>query len=343
MKRFKKLTGIVLALAMSVSLLASCNSKPAASTSGSGSDAQPPVSTLNYPTKNINVICGYGAGGTTDLCIRGIVDAIPDGTLPSNVNILTNNVTGAAGLTGATQFVNSASDGYTLGVVNCDLILHKVNGNTEISYEQFTPVACLMNQPNLILVNVDSQFKSLEDLVDYAKANPGALKVANSGEGGIPRLCAQAIEKTLGLDFKYVNYDSDGACVTGVVAGEADCTMVSAAAAIGQLQAGTVQIVAVSDGENRMESYPDIPAWGEVYSELKDVNILTWVYLAVKSDVDMQIVDYLQNVFASANATDKFKETQKSFSIEPTTFDGVEEAQAFMKAQSEFYEGLINN
>ena len=342
MKKIRKLTSIILALAMSASLLSACGSKPAGSSnSGSGSQSQAP--TLNYPTKNINVICGYGAGGTTDLCIRGIVDAIPDGTLPGNVNILTNNVTGAAGLTGATQFVNSASDGYTLGIVNCDLILHKVNGNTDIAYDQFTPVACLMNQPNLILVNVDSQFKSLEDLVNYAKENPGALKVANSGEGGIPRLCAQAIEKTLGLDFKYINYDSDGACVTGVVAGEAVCTMVSAAAAIGQLQAGTVQIVAVSDGENRMGSYPDIPAWGEVYSELKDVNILTWVYLAVKSDVDPQIVSYLQNVFDSANATDKFKDTQKSFSIEPTTFGGVEEAQAFMKAQSEFYDSLINS
>ena len=175
----------------------------------------------DYPSKNITVICPYGAGGTTDLCIRGMVDAIPDGTLPKRVNILTNNVTGAAGLVGSTQFVNSPSDGYTLGILNCDLILHNVKGTTEISYDQFTPVACLMNQPNLVVVNTEGKFNSFEDLMNYAKENPGELKVANSGEGGIPRLCAQAVEQALGLEFKYINYDSDGACAVAVVAGDA--------------------------------------------------------------------------------------------------------------------------
>jgi tripartite-type tricarboxylate transporter receptor subunit TctC len=309
----------------------------AAESKAAGSVAKPD----NYPKKNISVVCPYSAGGTTDLCIRGLVDAIPDGTLPSGVNILVNNVTGGGGLVGTQQFVNSASDGYTLGIVNCDLILNKVNGNTEITYDQFTPVACLMNQPNLILVNKNAEFQTFKEFVDYAKAHPGEVKVGNSGEGTIPRLCAQAVEKALGLEFKYVNYDGDTNSVTAVVSGEVDVTMCSAAPAIGQLQAGTIKAIAVSSNK-RMESYPDVPAWSEECEELKDTQILTWVYLAAKKDVDTGITDYLTDIFAQANATDKFKETQKSFSIEPTTFDGVESTEEFMQKQYDMYDKLVN-
>lgn len=294
-----------------------------------------------YPKKNITVICPYSAGGTTDLCIRGLVEAIPDGTLPKGINILVNNVTGGGGLVGTQQFVNSASDGYTLGIVNCDLILNKVYGNTEITYDQFTPVACLMNQPNLILVNKDAEFQTFTEFIDYAKAHPGEVKVGNSGEGTIPRLCAEAVEKALGLEFKYVNYDGDTNSVTAVVSGEVDVTMCSAAPAIGQLQAGTIKAIAVSSNE-RMESYPDVPAWSEECEELKDTQILTWVYLAVKNDVDEDITNYLTDVFALANATDEFKETQKSFSIETTTFDGVEATEEFMQKQYDMYDELVN-
>jgi tripartite-type tricarboxylate transporter receptor subunit TctC len=311
-------------------------------TEGDGTTAEGTISKPeNYPKKNISVVCPYSAGGTTDLCIRGLVDAIPDGTLPGGVNILVNNVTGGGGLVGTQQFVNSASDGYTLGIVNCDLILNRVNGNTDITYDQFTPVACLMNQPNLLLVKKDAEFQTFGEFVEYAKAHPGEIKVGNSGEGTIPRLCAEAVEKALGLEFKYVNYDGDTNSVTAVVSGEVDITMCSAAPAIGQLQAGTIKAIAVSSNK-RMESYPDVPAWSEECEELKDTQILTWVYLAVKNDVDTEISDYLTDVFALANATDKFKETQKSFSIEATTFDGVEATEEFMQKQYDMYDALVN-
>lgn len=293
-----------------------------------------------YPSKDISVVCPYSAGGTTDLCIRGLIEAVPDDAKPSGVNITVSNVTGGGGLVGTTQFKNADADGYTLGIVNCDLVLNKVNGNTDISYDEFTPVACLMNQPNLLLVKADAPYDTFEEFVDYAKAHPGEVKIGNSGEGTIPKLSAQAIEKGLGLEFKYVTYDGDTNSITAVVSGEVDATCCSAAPAMGQLNAETIKVLTVTDNK-RMESFPDVPAMGELYEELAETRILTWVYLAVRNDVPAENIKYLQDMFAKAGANESFAETQKSFSIEKTTFEGTDQVKEFMKQQYAFYEELI--
>lgn len=321
MKKRNRAAAAVLAVTMAVMSITGCGAK-------------------EYPSKDISVICPFSAGGTTDLCVRGLIEGIPDADKPSGVNITVSNVTGGGGLVGSNQFRNAGADGYTLGIVNSDLILNKVNGNTDISYDEFTPVACLMNQPNLVLINANAPYDTFEGFIEYAKANPGQVKVGNSGVGTIPRLNAEVIEKNLGLEFKYVNYDSDSSSITGVVSGEVDITCCSAAPAMGQLTAGTIKAVAVTDNQ-RMESFPDVPGMGELYSELSDVRMLTWVYLAVKKDVPEENITYLQDLFAKASANESFHETQKSFNVEQTAFEGADEAKAFMQEQYEFYEELI--
>jgi len=322
MKKLAKVLCLVLACVMLVSVLSACGAK-------------------SYPNKNLTIVCPYGAGGTTDLCIRGAVEAIPDGTLPKGVNIVTTNVTGGSGLVGTAEFQKAASDGYTLGIVNCDLVLNLAKGETEIRYDSFTPVAALMKQANLILINPNNgKFDSLESLAEYAKANPGALNAACSGKGAIPYFSEATIEKALGLKFEYLVYDSDTAAATAVVAGEADLVICSAAAAIGQVQAGGLVVIGVTDNQ-RMASFPEAPAMGEVFEELKDVRILTWVYLAVKNDVPAEQIAYLQDAFAKAEATTKFADTLASFTLEVPQWNGADDAVSFWNDQYAFYTDLL--
>lgn len=322
MKRFgRAAVGLALTM-MSVTVLGGC------------------ASNAEYPSKDISVICPCSAGGTTDLTVRGAIDAIPADKKPKGVNITVSNVSGGGGLVGTNQFRNAEADGYTLGIVNCDLLLNQAKGNTDISYEEFTPVASLMNQPNLVLVKSDAPYDTFEEFVEYAKAHPGEVKIGNSGEGTIPKLSAQAIEKVLDLEFKYVNYDGDTNSITAVVSGEVDATCCSAAPAMGQINAGSIKVLAVTDNQ-RMESFPDVPAMGELYEELKDTRVLTWVYLAVRNEVPEKDVAYLQDLFKAATESDKFAETRKSFSIEPISFQGTDAEKEFMKEQYEFYQSFI--
>jgi tripartite-type tricarboxylate transporter receptor subunit TctC len=213
-------------------------------------------------------------------------------------------------------------------------------GNTDISYDEFTPVATLMRQPNLLVVKVNAPYDTFEEFVAYVKEHPGQVKIGNSGEGSIPKLSAQSVEKALGLNFKYVTYYGDTNSITAVISGEVDATFCSAAPAMGQINAKTVKILTVTDNK-RMDSFPDVPAMGEVYPELSNTRILTWVYLAVKKDVSKETITYLQDLFAKASAADKFKAAQKSFSIEKTSFEGLEKEAAFMKDQHDFCKELL--
>ena len=153
----KKLFAMLLASAMSLSLLTACGSDDSAQTDTSTeSDQTEETTTLDYPTKDITVVVPYGAGGTTDLCVRGVLDAVPDDVI--STNFMVSNVTGGSGLVGATQFTNAAADGYTIGVLNCDLVLNNVMGNTDITYDQFAPLACIENDPYLFVVSKDAPF-----------------------------------------------------------------------------------------------------------------------------------------------------------------------------------------
>ena len=111
----KKILALVLALVMTLALAACGNTD--AKTNDAGADGEAAGWT---PSANITVIVPYSAGGTTDLSVRGVTGAIDTSVLPSGVNVVVDNVTGGSGLVGITQFANSANDGYTVGIINCD-------------------------------------------------------------------------------------------------------------------------------------------------------------------------------------------------------------------------------
>ena len=202
MKNVKKLFAALLVTAMALSTLTACGSKTEtlSADASTDSDNSAATTTVDYPTKDITVVVPYGAGGTTDLCVRGVLDAVDKSVVTKN--FIVSNVTGGSGLVGASQFVNAKSDGYTIGVLNCDLVLNNVLGNTDITSDQFVPLACIENDPYLFVVSKDAPYQTFEEFVDYAKAHPGEVTVADTGAGAAPHLAYLALTQDLGLDLK---------------------------------------------------------------------------------------------------------------------------------------------
>ena len=267
MKNVKKLFAALLVTAMALSTLTACGSKtetPSADAS-TDSDNSAATTTVDYPTKDITVVVPYGAGGTTDLCVRGVLDAVDKSVVTKN--FIVSNVTGGSGLVGASQFVNAKSDGYTIGVLNCDLVLNNVLGNTDITSDQFVPLACIENDPYLFVVSKDAPYQTFEEFVDYAKAHPGEVTVADTGAGAAPHLGYLALTQDLGLDLKTVSYDSAADSVVAVVSGEVQAAITASGAAVGQMDGGNIVPLAVTSNE-RLSTYPDVPAMGELYTEL---------------------------------------------------------------------------
>lgn len=321
----KKILSLFLVVALLLTCLAGCSSNESKDV---------------YPTKNINAICPYGAGGTTDLAMRGLFDAVAEDAMPSGTSFVVSNVSGGSGLVGASQFANSNADGYTIGVVNCDLVLNKVLGNTEISVDQFTPLVAIQTDPYMVIVRDDSPFKTFEELVDYALEHPGEVSIGDTGEGGVPHLAVTALEKNLGLSFKSVSYDSSGDSVVAVVSGEVDATISHSAPAAGQLDAGGVKAIAVTSNE-RLSTYPDVPAIGELYDELSDMQVMSWIFVVTLKDAPEESVTFLRDVFGNAIKSDKFQKTLASFYMQKTNLPDSKAMIDFIDNQYAYYQTLV--
>lgn len=323
---------------MSLSLLTACGSDDSAQTDTSTeSDQTEETTTLDYPTKDITVVVPYGAGGTTDLCVRGVLDAVPDDVI--STNFMVSNVTGGSGLVGATQFTNAAADGYTIGVLNCDLVLNNVMGNTDITYDQFAPLAALRD-PYLFVVSKDAPYQTFEEFEEYAKANPGTVTVADTGSGAAPHLAYLALVQDLGLDLKTVAYDSCRRQRRGRGKRRSSAAITASGAAVGQMDGGNIVPLAVTSNE-RLSTYPDVPAMGELYEELADMQVNSWIMLAVSADTDPAIVSFLQEAFAPAAVSDAYRATQEGFFFQPVEEMSNEDMLSFVASQQDYYTSLI--
>lgn len=318
----KKVVSAVLALVLLVSALAGCSSGTAA-----------------YPSKNVSIIVPYSAGGTSDLCVRGVLNAIPSNALPKNVNLVVSNLPGGAGLVGINKLVGSPNDGYTLGSVNCDFLLNSCLGNTDLTLDKFIPLACIEKDPYLIVIKSDAPYKTFKEFIEYAKANPGKVTIGDTGDGAVPHLAVTAMEKLLGVTFKTVSYDSSGDSVVAVVSGEVDATVTVPSPALGQLQAGTIVPITVTAKE-RLTSYPDVPTIGEVYPEASDMQVISWICLAALADTDDGNIQFLKDTLSKAVTSDTFKQTLENSHMQEINMNDEELAQ-FIKDQTAFYQEMV--
>lgn len=333
----RKLTALLLAAMMLCSALTACGSNSAEGTQTPDS-SETDTLVSSYPEKDITALVYWAAGGTTDTCVRSVINAIPDDMLSKN--IIVSNVAGGSGLVGATQFVNSPADGYTIGVLNCDLVLNHALGNTDISSDQFIPLACVEQDPYLLLVAADAPYDTFEEFVEYAKANPGTISIGDTGSGAVPHLVYTVLSKQLGLDMKTVAYDSSADSVIATVSGECQATVTAPGAAAGQLEGGTLKAIACS-GAERLSAYPDVPCMSELYDELADMNILSWIMVVALKDSPADAVSFLQDIFSTAATSDAYRETLESLSFQPVPAMDNDEMLAFVAAQADYYASVL--
>lgn len=125
-----------------------------------------------------------------------------------------------------------------------------------------------------------------------------------------------------------------------VVSGEVQAAITASGAAVGQMDGGNVVPLAVTSNE-RLSTYPDVPAMGELYTELADMQVNSWIMVAVKADVDPEIVSFLQSAFAPAAVSDTYKTTQEGFFFQPVEEMSNEDMLNFVAEQHSYYESLL--
>ena len=176
-----------------------------------------------YPDHPIRIIVPTPAGGPVDVMARLFAAALPASL---GQNVIVENKPGAGNTLGSRAAAQAAPDGYTLMVSAASglIISPMIYKTAGYDASSFAPIALLTETPQLLVINPQLPFKSVADLVAYAKANPGKLNYSTGGNGTLPHLAAELFKKITGINIVHLPYKGGGPALTGVVAGEAQMT-----------------------------------------------------------------------------------------------------------------------
>lgn len=295
--------------------------------------------TLTYPTKNIEVVIPKNPGGGTDTSARTIIefarDSMPKGTIFIAVNKPAGN-----GLTGLIEVAKAKPDGYKLVMTTVELAMFPHQGKSPVTYKDFTPIATTIADPVAIVVNAKSPYKTLQEFIDGAKANPGKIKVGNSGMGAIYHLAALNIEKTMGVKFNHIPYnEGTGPSIAALVGDHIDAVLTTPGSVKSQVDAGILRVLGVMD-EKRFELFPDVPTFQEALGLDVNVKMRAWAVLATTANVPDNIKKELVDTFTEVVKEPAYQEALKKQGIMPVVITG-DDAYTMMKEDDEMYKALI--
>jgi len=211
-----------------------------------------------YPQRPIQLIVPWGAGGGTDATAR-IIGSLLEKELRQPVNVV--NRIGGSGVVGHQAIASSTPDGYTLGMITVEITMMHHVGLTPLKHTDYTPIGLVNADPAGVNVRADAPYKSVKDLLNAIKANPGKMKASGTGQGGIWHLAIAGLLKDQGIDPNALPWvPSNGAApgLQDMVAGGVDVVPCSLPEARAMIDAGKVRALAIMDG-SPPALYPNVP------------------------------------------------------------------------------------
>lgn len=289
MKKMKRIFSLILALAMALTLVA-CGNQPAnPDTEGNGDTQQ--ETKLDWPKKNITVICPYSAGGGSDLMSRAVADELAKRL---GVSVVVDDKPGGSGSIGMQLLAASKNDGYTLILTACGACtLSPWLNDVTYTDESFAPICQVSASPSFICVRKDSGITTFDELVEKAKANPGTITVGSSGAGSSHHIGLAALGLGLANDanlFQHIAYGGGAEAVTNLLGGHVDATATIWSEVSAYIESGDF-IPLFCNGPETPDFAGDLPCAAD-YDLTSDGG--TWYAFAAPAGTDQAIVDLLE-------------------------------------------------
>lgn len=253
-----------------------------------------------FPTKPVEMTVLFGAGSSADLVARQLASAA-EKVLGQPMPVV--NRTGASGAVGYTYVKNTSPDGYNIVWNSNSISTAYYQGNMDFNYTAFDPVAKIATETVTLAVKADAPWKNLNEFLEYAKANPGKVKVGNSGLGSFTHLTAVAIAQAAGAELTHVPFGK-GLAVASLLSGEIQASVQLPAEIMNQVKAGQVRILTVTT-EKRIDALPDVPTLRE---QGHDLVLELWRGIAVPKGTPKEVIKILEDAFRKAVEDPKLKE-----------------------------------
>ena len=290
----------------------------------------------DYPHKPIKLIVAFPPGGTSDVMGRLMAEEL--GKVLKQP-VVVENIGGAGGVVGTDRAVKMPADGYTIiqTGVGQNAVAHGLDPNLKYnSLTDFIHLTQVHSGPNVLLLHPSLPFKSVKELVDYAKKNPGKLDYGYT-HAASGHMAMELFKQTTGIFMTGIPYKGGGPMLNDLLAGTIPMIFLNQDVALPHVKAGKLRALAVTSKE-RNALYPDVPTVAE--SGYKGFEALSWSGLSVAKGTPQPIVDKLEAAMAQAMQSANFKQrlTSTGFVIPPA---GSKPYTAFVKTELDQWTRVI--
>ena len=289
----------------------------------------------SWPTKPVKLIVTYPPGGSSDLMSRVYGAKLAE---LWGQQVIIESKPGAAGSIGMDFAAKQPNDGYTfvvgnLGPVAVNPLLSKVPYNIE---KDFVPVSMISTGPNVLVVRTDSQFKSLNDIIAYARKNPGKLNYGTSGPGSVSHLSSEMLKNNQKINAVEVAYKGGGLAITDLLGGQIQYIFSDSLPAMAHIRAGKLRPLCVT-GSQRYELLPEPPLCQAAAPGLVAVN---WWGVLLPAGSPKAVVDKLNADTVKALADADVRKRFADLGVEAVS-STPEKFAAFIKDEMAKYAKLI--
>jgi tripartite-type tricarboxylate transporter receptor subunit TctC len=290
----------------------------------------------NFPTKPIHMGVGFAAGGSTDILCRTI-SSVAEKMLGQP--IVVENKPGGGGALCLGLLATSPPDGYTLATTS-DTPFTRAPHMVNVKYDpmkDFTPIVRLGLQRQGVVVKSDSPFKKFQDLIEYARKNPGQLTYGSPGPGTTPNLAMEKIALQEKVKFQHVPFKGDTPTMTAILGGHIMAASTGALGWMSHVKAGSLRLLLVFDPEG-IEEWPEVPTFKKLGY---DFETPTAQMISAPKGVPKPIIDKLITVFSEAMMSSQYQKVaaqQELLSAKP--FTGAE-FQKWLQSQHDMYGKFI--
>jgi tripartite-type tricarboxylate transporter receptor subunit TctC len=289
-----------------------------------------------YPTKPIRLVLPYSPGGIIDYVGRTLAQHLSE---PLGQPVVAENRPGAGGITGTDTVARAAPDGYTIVIMDPAIV---INPTLQPSmpydlFKQLTTVSIVSSSPEVLVVSPQLPVKTLAELIDYGKANPGKLNFASAGIGTTPHLAGELFKQRAGVQAEHVPYRSIGQSYPDMMANKVQFAFSSIAGALPFTSDNRVRPIATT-GLKRVNVYPDVPTVDE--AGLKGFEVDLWLGIFAPAGLPPDVLAKLNGALTKTLQNPDVKTALAKVGVEPRGSTPQEGAE-ILKSEFEKWKKVI--
>jgi tripartite-type tricarboxylate transporter receptor subunit TctC len=266
-----------------------------------------------YPNRPVRIVVGFTAGGPTDAIARIVAQKLSDSL---GQQFVVENMGGAGGNTAAGQVARATPDGYTIMAISTGFVVNP-SLYAKVPYDpikDFAPISLVAASPNIVVVNPSVPAKTLSELVQLIRDNPGKFSFAGPGVGSTPHLGGELFRLAFKLDLVHVPFAGAGPAVQATVGGHTPIAFTALPSSLSAVQAGQLRALGIA-ASKRAASMPDVPTFAE--QGIKDQDAETLTGIVAPAGTPKEIVDLLYREIAKAVAQPEVKDRLTTLGFDP--------------------------